>query len=689
MAEVHNSTQNAEASYGPSVSNGHGDAHLKPTDQPQEQADQTVQNLPTVCKDCGVLDTLECGCKENPEDQCGWGKLEPDCVQKCHNAKCLLFCLCFMVTIQGMVVNGFVSSSITTLEKRFNLSSTQAGVIDAGYDIATVLVLVFVSYYGGRGHKGKWIGVGTILLGFGSVIFIIPQFTTGLYAAQEREDVCVLDSNNNQTDFCQSPDAHLSDYFYVFFLGQMVQGFGCSPMFTLAFVYLDENVSTKESPLYTGIYYGISVIGPALGYVLGGVLLNLYGDIGQVDISSVTISPDSPSWYGAWWLGFLGTAVMSWIIAFPLLGFAAELPGALKIKEEKKKSNSTAFDSNLMDLGAAMKRLFQNATFVCIVICDAVEGFLVGGFIAFAPKYLENQFSMSASQASILTGVVVVPAGGGAAMLSGFLLRKLSFSCANIIKFGFIVLLISFFCCFGLFVRCDNMPFAGVGALQPGGYHESASNMTLECNIHCGCLQDFYNPVCGDNGVTYFSPCYAGCLTKNILESDNYYNNCSCVQFHSSGLMNNSMTKAKEGPCSTSCTLMPLYQVVLLFLITFTFLASTPTVQAILRSVQECDKSLATGVGWVAVRLLGLIPGPIVFGAILDSACIVWGEECGQRTSCHQYDNERMSYYFVALSASFKAVSSLLMFLAWYLYKPVPGSACYAEDATGEEVCQL
>ncbi len=33
-------------------------------------------------------------------------------------------------------------------------------------------------------------------------------------------------------------------------------------------------------------------------------------------------------------------------------------------------------------------------------------------------------------------------------------------------------------------------------------------------------------PVCGNNGLTYFSPCHAGCTS--LLSSDNY-TDCRCV----------------------------------------------------------------------------------------------------------------------------------------------------------------
>ena len=32
------------------------------------------------------------------------------------------------------------------------------------------------------------------------------------------------------------------------------------------------------------------------------------------------------------------------------------------------------------------------------------------------------------------------------------------------------------------------------------------------CNILCGCQPEHYSPVCGSDGLMYYSPCYAGCL---------------------------------------------------------------------------------------------------------------------------------------------------------------------------------
>ena len=43
-----------------------------------------------------------------------------------------------------------------------------------------------------------------------------------------------------------------------------------------------------------------------------------------------------------------------------------------------------------------------------------------------------------------------------------------------------------------------------------------SAEMVSGCNSDCQCSQDVYNPVCGIDGILYYSPCYAGCQTENI-----------------------------------------------------------------------------------------------------------------------------------------------------------------------------
>ena len=52
-------------------------------------------------------------------------------------------------------------------------------------------------------------------------------------------------------------------------------------------------------------------------------------------------------------------------------------------------------------------------------------------------------------------------------------------------------------------------------------------NLTASCNFGCECDMNDVQPVCGANGLTYFSPCHAGCTSLGGANSDNY-TDCAC-----------------------------------------------------------------------------------------------------------------------------------------------------------------
>ena len=40
--------------------------------------------------------------------------------------------------------------------------------------------------------------------------------------------------------------------------------------------------------------------------------------------------------------------------------------------------------------------------------------------------------------------------------------------------------------------------------------------------------------------------------------------------------------------------------------------------------------------------LFSFLPAPIVFGAIIDRTCVLWGRTCAKRGNCWLYDGEAL-----------------------------------------------
>lgn len=632
--------------------------------------------------------------------KCGWYWFRPIYLQKFRTAKWALFWLCWAGAMQGMVVNGFVNVVITTIERRFGLKSSESGLIAGGYDIASFLLLVPVSYLGGRAKasKPRYIGVGILVLGIGSLLFASPHYLAGPYrGGQQTENVCRSVTNTSshsisctdQSTVQAELEPYSGVYLTIFLVAQLLHGAGAAPFYTLGVTYLDENVSKKMSSVYLGIYYTMAIIGPALGYVIGGELLKIYTDFLTVDSTTIGLTPDSNVWIGAWWIGFLAAAVICFIIAVPVLAFPAALPGSEELAKdrvseahEKSTRPSTAETgkvfSKIRELPRALTELLGNPAFFMLNLAGASEGLLIAGFAAFLPKLIENQFSVNASSAALLMGLVTVPAGGGGTFLGGYLIKRFNLPCSGILKFCLLATAacIAFTLCFAL--NCPNIDFAGLTVPYQNITRKISLSLENICNNGCGCSRLQFDPICGVDGITYYSPCYAGCYRETSIKDVKIYMDCSCIHSPAMNLTTEDSGdiihyQAINTTCGSTCSYLWLFIVLAFCNMFMTFLCTMPALSSTLRVVRDDQRSFALGIQWIKVRILGTIPAPMVFGALIDDTCILWNETCDGRGACLVYDNYYMSRYMLALAFIGKAASLLFFFLAWWTYIP-PGS---------------
>ncbi|KAI4825528.1 hypothetical protein KUCAC02_021208 [Chaenocephalus aceratus] len=411
---------------------------------------------------------------------------------------------------------------------------------------------------------------------------------------------------------------------------------------------------------YSWILFSTLVFGPACGFILGSVCTKFYVDAIFIDTDKLGITPEDPRWIGAWWAGFLLCGALLFISALFMFGFPKSLP--IKEREEGAESeqvmlppslsadyetpkpsngvvrnhepaNSPTCCQQLRVIPKVTKHLLSNPVFTCIILAACMEIAVVAGFAAFLGKYLEQQFNLTTTSANQLLGMTAIPCACLGIFMGGLLVKKLNLSALGAIRMAMLVNLISTACyvCI-LFLGCDTGPVAGVTI--PYG------NETLRVGE-----KPEAHPVCGSNGVTYLSACFAGCTKTGrtgstrigssissgswmkplVFFSQQNLTGCACVSSESE------FATATPGKCPTpGCQ-----EAFLIFLCVICAcslvgaMAQTPSVIILIRTVSPELKSYALGLLFLLLRLLGFIPPPLIFGAGIDSTCLFWSSDCG------------------------------------------------------------
>ncbi|XP_073160311.1 solute carrier organic anion transporter family member 3A1 isoform X2 [Lepidochelys kempii] len=575
------------------------------------------------------------------------------------NIKIFLVSECALMLAQG-TVGAYLVSVLTTLERRFNLQSADVGVIASSFEIGNLALILFVSYFGARGHRPRLIGCGGIVMALGALLSALPEFLTHQYEYESGEirwgaegrDVCAANGSTSN----EGPDPDLicrnrttTNMMYLLLIGaQVLLGIGATPVQPLGVSYIDDHVRRKDSSLY----------------------------IGKLDIT-----PDDPRWIGAWWAGFLLCGALLFFSSLLMFGFPQSLSPRVEHAveseqamlperdyERPKPSNGILRHSLEGEDGASClqqlrvipkvtKHLLANPVFTCIILAACMEIAVVAGFAAFLGKYLEQQFNLTTSSANQLLGMTAIPCACLGIFLGGLLVKKLSLSALGAIRMAMLVNLVSTACYVSfLFLGCDTGPVAGVTV--PYG-NKSAPTLPLDpyspCNNNCECQTDSFTPVCGADGITYLSACFAGCRSTNLT-------GCSCLS-----LVPAENATVMHGKCpSPGCQEAFLtFLCVMCVCSMIGAMAQTPSVIILIRTVSPELKSYALGVLFLLLRLLGFIPPPLIFGAGIDSTCLFWSTFCGEQGACVLYDNVVYRYLYVSIAIALKSFAFILYTTTW------------------------
>nr|XP_008018351.2 solute carrier organic anion transporter family member 2B1 isoform X2 [Chlorocebus sabaeus] len=483
-----------------------------------------------------------------------------------HNIK--LFVLCHsLLQLAQLMISGYLKSSISTVEKRFGLSSQTSGLLVSFNEVGNTALIVFVSYFGSRVHRPRMIGYGAILVALAGLLMTLPHFISEPYRYDNtspedmpqdfKASLCLpttsaparTHSNGNCSSYTET--RHLS-VVGIMFVAQTLLGVGGVPIQPFGISYIDDFAHNSNSPLYLGILFAVTMMGPGLAFGLGSLMLRLYVDINQMPEGGISLTIKDPRWVGAWWLGFLIAAGSVALAAIPYFFFPKEMPKekhelqfrrkvlavtdspARKDKDSPSKQSpgeSTKKQDGLVQIAPnltviqfikvfprVLLQTLRHPIFLLVVLSQVCLSSMAAGMATFLPKFLERQFSITASYANLLIGCLSFPSVIVGIVVGGVLVKRLYLGpvgCGALCLLG--MLLCLFFSLPLFFIGCPSHQIAGIThqtSAQPG------PELFPSCMEVCSCPSDGFNPVCDPSTrVEYITPCHAGCLSQVVQDA--------------------------------------------------------------------------------------------------------------------------------------------------------------------------
>jgi len=532
--------------------------------------------------------------------------------------------VCLFGVLMSGVTTGLFSSSGGSVQRSLGLTATDWGLISTLFEVFAVGFTVITAYYGGRSHLPRYLSLCLMIFSLGCVLFTAPHFAfyRGAGARFSSFDICSVTSVCSEGQNTQKTATLL-----VFLAAQLCIALG-SALWILGPIYLDRHVCQSSMNLYLSCLYASAALGPAVGFLMNGALLDRWVSPWEEAPSSLT--PDSPIWTGNWWIGYLIFGAVGLVCVVPLSLFPRYLPGTVEVRKAKLKSRELVMDhdadqkttmnvessardqetprgekvrkfvaKDFKTFSMACKDILGSFMRVFTMLAHGTENFAVSALSTFLPQIIQAQFGITPGLTSIIFGVTIVIGAVSGIAFGGWFVKWRNYDGVQTARFCFII-------------ACVSLPL-------------SFSFLLL------GCPGNTVFPAEEDDLILF---------AEDLCESPN------------------------------TCRRRLALFIVLLFLLMFTtFSNNVPGSQVILRSTELKERPLAMALNSTIARLTGSIPAPLLFGLGLDRLCLVHSSETCNGGTCLLADNTRVKYLALIVSFVFKSASAIFLLLAWRFYK--------------------
>ncbi|TKR72326.1 hypothetical protein L596_019795 [Steinernema carpocapsae] len=443
-------------------------------------------------------------------------------------------------------------------------------------------------------------------------------------------------------------------------------------------------------PVYFAGISFIRILGPICGFLVGSIANKLYFTYPAEAPPGLT--PKDPTWIGAWWSGYLLIGTMTIVPSLILFFFPSS--GTKIVPEEEDspkpmKKELSFFDKHheaakKSDNGLTKAQKFRKSYAEVLsskVYLGSVAGRVLDilafkGYMVFLPKYLENHYGIPQYKVHLYMAAFGVFGFALGTVAGGLFTRWTKMNGRKVAFFVFFVSTLNFVIFFSkTFLGCSSV----VNSVGANG-RDTNFNYTRTCNADCGCDSAQLYPVCDSTGYAYYSPCHAGCRDVIVKDIDSYeleFANCECV--------NDNFGVVNKNFCKDDCNLM----IILFFtsVICGAFVAGTgvvPGMLILIRSVPPATRSIALGLQGFLVSLFGTLPSPVIWGAIIDSACLVWDRSCPDRKgACNIYDPDALR---IKMHVIYVSIRIMAMFTDLYVLYHAKGLNILEEDEEEEKV---